>query len=167
MPAQSKVQKPPAKEPDPPKTYKPLRKYKPEEIDLDVLVKRAHEVLCAKPFRFQLEVAAAILRGEDVIIDVVTGCGKTLCFSLPLLLDADDISMIVSPLSALMIDQAASSKIPTVAVCSETLALVGAEKVYEPLASYYARGTASDERQASYEEFKPTSTQIHEDLPSQ
>ncbi|KAJ7745235.1 hypothetical protein DFH07DRAFT_776848 [Mycena maculata] len=37
---------------------------------------------------------------------------------------------------------------------------------YQPLASYYARGTASDERQASYEEFKPTSTQIHEDLPS-
>ncbi|KAJ7431578.1 hypothetical protein B0H11DRAFT_1637650, partial [Mycena galericulata] len=69
-----------------------------------------------------------------------TRCGKTLCFTLPLLLNAEDISMIVSPLSALTIDQAsstsweltaASSKIPTVAICSETLARLGAEKVYE------------------------------------
>ncbi|KAJ7807439.1 hypothetical protein B0H14DRAFT_2381275, partial [Mycena olivaceomarginata] len=59
-----------------------------------------------KPFQFQLEAAAAILRGEDLIIDVGTGAGKTLCFTLPLLLNTEDISMIVSPLSALMIDQA-------------------------------------------------------------
>lgn len=110
MPAQSKIQKPPAKEPDPPKKYKPVHKYKPEEIDIDLLVRRAHEILAAKPFQFQLEVAAAVLRGEDVIIDVGTGCGKTLCFTLPLLLDAEDISMIVSPLSALMIDQVSPSQ---------------------------------------------------------
>ncbi|KAJ7803225.1 P-loop containing nucleoside triphosphate hydrolase protein [Mycena olivaceomarginata] len=41
--------------------------------------------------------------------------------------------MIVSPLSALMIDQAASSKIPTVAVCSETLTQLGSDKVYEDI----------------------------------
>ncbi|KAJ7328238.1 hypothetical protein DFH08DRAFT_636838, partial [Mycena albidolilacea] len=58
------------------------------------------------PFKYQLEIAAAVLQGEDVIIDVGTGCGKTLCFTLPLLLSAENISMIVSPLSALMIDQA-------------------------------------------------------------
>ncbi|KAJ7686107.1 hypothetical protein B0H17DRAFT_1137137 [Mycena rosella] len=83
-----------------------VRNYKAEEINVD-LVARAHEVLCAKLFRFQLEVAAAILRGGDVIIDVGTGCGKTPCFTLPLLLNATKIAMIVSPLSALMIDQAA------------------------------------------------------------
>ena len=76
MPAQSKVQRPPPKEPDNPKKFKPIRKYKSEEIDLDLLAKRAYEVLCAKPFRYQLEVAAAILRGNDVIIDVGTGAGK-------------------------------------------------------------------------------------------
>ncbi|KAJ7808984.1 hypothetical protein B0H14DRAFT_3151768 [Mycena olivaceomarginata] len=41
--------------------------------------------------------------------------------------------MIVSPLSALMIDQAASSMIPTVAVCSETLTRLGSDKVYEDI----------------------------------
>jgi len=106
MPAQSKSQKRPEANPEPPKVYKPVRKYKSEEINVDLLVARAHEILGAKPFHFQLEVAAAVLRGEDVIIDVGTGCGKTLCFTLPLLLEATDISMIVSPLSALMIDQA-------------------------------------------------------------
>ncbi|KAJ7803828.1 P-loop containing nucleoside triphosphate hydrolase protein [Mycena olivaceomarginata] len=119
------------------------RKYKPEEIDLDLLAKKATEVLSAKPFQFQLEAAAAILHGEDLIIDVGTGAGKTLCFTLPLLLNTEDISMIVSPLSALMIDQggftfilsiyAASSKIPTVAVCSETLTRLGSDKVYEDI----------------------------------
>jgi hypothetical protein len=32
-----------------------------------------------KPYAFQLEIAAAVLRGEDVIVDVGTGSGKTLC----------------------------------------------------------------------------------------
>jgi superfamily II DNA helicase RecQ len=105
MPAQSKVQEPHTTNDGPPQGHKPVRKYKAEEIKIDLLVTRTHENLCTKPFRFQLEVAAAVLRGEDVIIDVGTGCGKMLCFTLPLLLEATDIAMIVSPLSALMIDQ--------------------------------------------------------------
>jgi hypothetical protein len=32
-----------------------------------------------KPYAFQLEIAAAVLRGEDVIVDVGTSSGKTLC----------------------------------------------------------------------------------------
>jgi superfamily II DNA helicase RecQ len=109
MSAQSKVQKPPEKGAGPPQVHKPVRKYKAEEISIDLLVTRAHNILGAKPFRFRLEVAAAVLKGEDVIIDVGTGCGKTLCFTLPLLLEATDIAMIVSPLSALMIDQVSQS----------------------------------------------------------
>ncbi|KAJ7640072.1 P-loop containing nucleoside triphosphate hydrolase protein [Mycena polygramma] len=135
MPAQSKVQQPPATNAGPPPVYKPVRKYKGDEINIDLLVARAEEILRAKPFRFQLEVAAAVLRGEDVIIDVGTGCGKTLCFTLPLLLEATDIAMIVSPLSALMVDQAQSAKIPTVAVCSETLSRLGADQVYADIVS--------------------------------
>jgi superfamily II DNA helicase RecQ len=50
-------------------------------------------------------VTAAILRGKDVIIDVGTGCSKKLCFTLPILLNATDISMIVLLLSALIIDK--------------------------------------------------------------
>jgi ATP-dependent helicase YprA (DUF1998 family) len=106
MSAQSNAQEPSNKPPNPPKKFKTARKCKPEETDLDLLAKKAVEVLSAKPFQFQLEAAAAILCGEDLIIDVGTGAGKTLCFTLPLLLNTEDISMIVSPLSALMIDQA-------------------------------------------------------------
>ena len=43
--------------------------------------------------------------GQDVILDVGMGNGKTLVFSLPLLTDPKDINIIVSLLSALMIDQ--------------------------------------------------------------
>ncbi|KAJ7858945.1 hypothetical protein B0H14DRAFT_2747781 [Mycena olivaceomarginata] len=92
MPTHSKVQNPSVADPGPPKVYKP--------ISLDILIARADEILGTKPFTFQLEAAAAVLRGEDIIIDVGTGCGKTLCFTLPLLLDATDISLIVSPLTA-------------------------------------------------------------------
>ncbi|KAJ7796711.1 P-loop containing nucleoside triphosphate hydrolase protein [Mycena olivaceomarginata] len=105
MSTHSKVLKPSVTDPGPPKVYKPVRKYKSDEISLDHLVARAGEVLSTKPFLFQLEAAAAVLRGEDEIIDVGIGCGKTMCFTLPLLLDPTDISLIVSPLSALMIDQ--------------------------------------------------------------
>lgn len=87
---------------------KHVRKYKPEEIDLEQLSRCAEEVLNKKPFLWQLEVAVAILCGEDVIVDVGTGCGKTLCFILPLFLATEDIVVVVSPLSALMIDQVSS-----------------------------------------------------------
>ena len=82
-----------------------VRKYKPEDIDLNVLAGKASQVYSKQPFKWQLDTALAILCGEDVIIDVGTGSGKTLCFSLPLLLDEKDINIIVSPLTALMVDQ--------------------------------------------------------------
>ncbi|KAF8152025.1 P-loop containing nucleoside triphosphate hydrolase protein [Mycena galopus ATCC 62051] len=135
MPTQSKVQEPRAINDGPPQMHKPVQKYKSEEVNIDLLVTCTHEILCTKLFRFQLEAAAAVLRGEDVIIDVGTGCGKMLCFTLPLLLEATDIAMIVSLLSALMIDQAQSSKILMVAVCSETLTHLGADQVYADMVS--------------------------------
>ncbi|KAF8887041.1 hypothetical protein CPB84DRAFT_1627639, partial [Gymnopilus junonius] len=53
------------------------------------------------PFRWQLDAAAAILCGKDVVLDIGTGSGKTLYFSLPLLLNEKDISISVLPLTAL------------------------------------------------------------------
>ena len=84
-----------------------VKKYKEAELDLDELARKAQLVLNRKPFLWQLEVADAILCGEDVIVDIGTGSGKTLCFTLPLLADGaeDDIILTVSPLTALMIDQ--------------------------------------------------------------
>ena len=82
-----------------------VKLYKPETIDLALLAESSAHLLGKKPFQWQLDAAATILKGEDVILDVGTGSGKTLCFSLPLLLDDKDISITISPLTALMIDQ--------------------------------------------------------------
>ncbi|KAG6822390.1 hypothetical protein H0H92_014082, partial [Tricholoma furcatifolium] len=86
-------------------TYKKVQKYKPEEINLDDLAAKAQKILNTKPFQWQLEIAQAILCGQDVVVDVGTGSGKTLVFTLPLLQDENDIIVTVSPLTALMTDQ--------------------------------------------------------------
>ena len=83
-----------------------VRQYRKEEINLDDVAARAFTILHMKPFLWQLEIAVAILCGEDVIIDVrKAGSRKTLCFSLPLILNNTDMVLTVSPLTALMIDQ--------------------------------------------------------------
>jgi len=81
------------------------RRYKPAEVNLDHIAAKVFLILHKKPFLWQLEIAKAVLCGEDVIIDVGTGSGKTLCFSLPLMLHDTDMILTVSPLTALMIDQ--------------------------------------------------------------
>lgn len=87
--------------------YSKVKRYKEEEVNLNQLAALSEAVLEKKPFRWQLEAAASVLCGEDAVVDVGTGSGKTLCFSLPLLLPGNerDISIVIGPLSALMIDQ--------------------------------------------------------------
>src|SRR5689334_16912980 len=53
----------------------------------------------------QAEVVAAALDGRDVIAVMPTGSGKSLCFQLPAL-ELDGTTVVVSPLIALMKDQA-------------------------------------------------------------
>jgi superfamily II DNA helicase RecQ len=134
-----------AKKPE--EVYKNVRKYKEDDIDLAHLSSRAQAILQQKSFHWRLEIAAAILCGKDVIVDVGTGSGKTLCFELPILLDKTEISVLISPLTSLMIDQgnplpprcllcsefsqAKTAKISTVAICSETIEVHGADKIYE------------------------------------
>ena len=79
--------------------------YKDNELDLSNLSELAEKKFGKKPFQWQLEAAATVLKGEDLILDVGTGSGKSLVFTLPLVLDPTDVSITVSPLSALMIDQ--------------------------------------------------------------
>ena len=52
----------------------------------------------------QQDVIGAALRGEDVLAVMPTGAGKSLCYQLPALL-ADGLTVVVSPLIALMKDQ--------------------------------------------------------------
>jgi ATP-dependent helicase YprA (DUF1998 family) len=82
-----------------------VKQYTAEELDLALLSDKCFEKLGKRPFRWQLECALAILCGKDVVLDVGTGSGKTLCFSLPLVLSDKDIALSVSPLTALMVDQ--------------------------------------------------------------
>ncbi len=55
----------------------------------------------------QVEVVTAILAGEDVLAVMPTGSGKSLCFQLPALL-LPGVTLVVSPLLALMRDQVAA-----------------------------------------------------------
>ena len=50
---------------------------------------------CLRLYIWQLDTASAILQGEDLILDAGTGYGKSLVFSLPLLLDNRDIVVVV------------------------------------------------------------------------
>ena len=52
----------------------------------------------------QLEACEAALAGRDVLVVMPTGSGKSLCYQLPALL-RDDLTVVVSPLVALMQDQ--------------------------------------------------------------
>ncbi|HYC31358.1 MAG TPA: ATP-dependent DNA helicase RecQ, partial [Gemmatimonadales bacterium] len=52
----------------------------------------------------QLPAATAVLEGRDIVAVMPTGAGKSLCFQLPALL-LDGVTLVVSPLIALMKDQ--------------------------------------------------------------
>jgi len=57
------------------------------------------------PRIFQLQASLATLNGNDTIITAGTGCGKTLCLLIPLLLRPGTISLTISPLKRLQTTQ--------------------------------------------------------------
>ena len=66
-----------------------------------------HSVFGFKRFRpGQADVVEAVLAGEDVMVIMPTGGGKSLCYQLPALV-RDGLTVVVSPLIALMRDQVA------------------------------------------------------------
>ena len=55
----------------------------------------------------QQEAVEGALSGRDVLLVMPTGAGKSLCYQLPALL-RNDLSIVVSPLVSLMLDQVES-----------------------------------------------------------
>ena len=53
----------------------------------------------------QAEVIAAVLEGRDTLAVMPTGGGKSICYQVPALLQREGITLVVSPLLALMKDQ--------------------------------------------------------------
>ncbi|KAJ7190673.1 hypothetical protein GGX14DRAFT_579662 [Mycena pura] len=71
------------------------------------------------------------MQGRDVVLDIGTGSGKSLCFDLPVLQNVEGIVLVVSPLSALVLEQAAASPLESIAICKETLTSEGRDTLYE------------------------------------
>ncbi|PPR06677.1 hypothetical protein CVT24_012970 [Panaeolus cyanescens] len=89
----------------PPTPPSKCTQYTRDSLDLEAISNASYRVFGQKPFQWQLEASAAVLAGEDVILDVATGCRKSLCFLLPLVLCMNNIAITVLPLTALMIEQ--------------------------------------------------------------
>ncbi|OJA20194.1 hypothetical protein AZE42_04614 [Rhizopogon vesiculosus] len=71
----------------------------------------------------QKEIVEAAISGLDVFVLAPTGMGKSLCFQIPAVADSFGISIIVSPLLALMKNQVSSLRrkgLPAVSLTSET-----------------------------------------------
>ncbi len=73
---------------------------KPTELTRELLSRFGHAAF--RPG--QREVVEAVLSGDDVVAVMPTGGGKSLCYQLPALL-LDGLTLVVSPLIALMKDQ--------------------------------------------------------------
>ena len=60
-----------------------------------------HSGLKHLPREFQLTATMATMSGQDTLVDVGTGAGKTLCMVLPCMLAPDTMAIIFSPLKRL------------------------------------------------------------------
>ncbi|EAU86127.2 hypothetical protein CC1G_03338 [Coprinopsis cinerea okayama7 len=71
----------------------------------------------------QKEIVEAAVSGQDVLVVAPTGMGKSLCFQIPAIADKPGVSLVVSPLLALMKNQVETLRgrgVPTASFSSET-----------------------------------------------
>ncbi|KAJ7670474.1 P-loop containing nucleoside triphosphate hydrolase protein, partial [Mycena rosella] len=102
-----------------------VRIYKTNEIVSLSIAEKSQLHLGKLPHEFQTQFFSNVMQGKDIVLDIGTGSGKSTCFDLPLLTNKKDIVLIVSPLTALMLEQAASSPLESIAICQETMAAEG------------------------------------------
>ncbi|RIK44111.1 MAG: hypothetical protein DCC55_03600 [Chloroflexi bacterium] len=108
-------------------TIDPVQLYQqlsgPESIPVDRSERRTIQLEAVRHFGFmklrtgQVEVIAAVLRGESILTVMPTGAGKSLCYQLPALV-LPKPTLVISPLIALMKDQVES--LPTAARAKAT-----------------------------------------------
>src|SRR4051812_43771815 len=83
-----------------------------------------HELFGFPGFRRgQQEAVEAALGGRDVLVVMPTGSGKSLCYQLPALMRAD-LTVVVSPLVSLMVDQVEAVR----AVAPGRVAMINAQQ---------------------------------------
>ncbi|KAF2467012.1 ATP-dependent DNA helicase [Lindgomyces ingoldianus] len=75
--------------------------------DIDFTLRRVFGKCAFRPL--QREVISATLEGEDVFLQAATSFGKSLCYQLPAIVDFG-ITIVISPLLALMNNQVASMR---------------------------------------------------------
>jgi ATP-dependent DNA helicase RecQ len=92
--------------------------------------------------RGQREAVEAALSGRDVLVVMPTGSGKSLCYQLPALL-REDLTIVVSPLVALMQDQVDALRARGL---GERVALVNAQQDGATNADSLARAVGGDVR---------------------
>ncbi|MEA2426916.1 MAG: ATP-dependent helicase RecQ, partial [Thermoleophilaceae bacterium] len=92
--------------------------------------------------RGQREAVEAALSGRDVLVVMPTGSGKSLCYQLPALL-RDDLTIVVSPLVALMQDQVDALRARGL---GDRVALVNAQQDSSVNADSLARAARGDVR---------------------
>src|SRR3954467_10431247 len=92
--------------------------------------------------RGQREAVEAALSGRDVLVVMPTGSGKSLCYQLPALL-RDDLTIVVSPLVALMQDQVDALRARGL---GDRVALVNAQQDGATNADSLARAVGGDVR---------------------
>src|SRR3954466_4362364 len=88
----------------------------------------------------QREACEAALAGRDVLVVMPTGSGKSLCYQLPGLL-RDDLTVVVSPLVALMQDQVEALAARGL---GDRVALVNAQQDGSAKADVLARAAAGE-----------------------
>jgi hypothetical protein len=69
---------------------------------------------------FQIDAAAELMAGRDVMVSTATGTGKTMCFQIPVITRLTSIVLVICPLLSLMDDQVHSAIRLGIKACAVT-----------------------------------------------
>jgi ATP-dependent DNA helicase RecQ len=117
-----------------------MRRYCGPAMDLSHALQRFFGFTSFRPG--QQEACEAALAGHDVLVVMPTGSGKSLCYQLPALM-RDDLTIVVSPLVALMQDQVEALQARGL---GDRVALVNAQQGAGENADVLRRAAAGDLR---------------------